>query len=31
LLTGEDRFLELTPDVDFPLTVPALGATVLKF
>ena len=25
LLTGEDRFLELTPDVDFPLTVPALG------
>ena len=31
LLTGEDRFLELTPDVDFPLTVPTLGATVLKF
>lgn len=31
LLTGEDRFLELTPDVDFPLTVPALGGMVLKF
>ena len=31
LLSGEDRFLELTPDVDFPLTVPTLGATVLKF
>ena len=31
LLTGEDRFMELTPDVDFPLTVPALGGIVLKF
>ena len=31
LLTGDDRFLELMPDVDFPLTVPALGGVVLKF
>ena len=31
LLTSDDRFLELMPDVDFPLTVPALGGVVLKF
>ena len=31
LLTGDDRFLDLMPDVDFPLTVPALGGVVLKF
>ena len=31
LLTKEARFFELTPDVEFPITIPALGAMVLKF
>ena len=31
LLTKEARFFELTPDVEFPITIPALGAIVLKF